>query len=238
MLVRRGDAAGCGVVVGPEVRRDDATVAFGDEAGQRHRAIGGEHRLGGFDHQLELQGQTGDVPPVLEGVACRGERGHLFGGGDLRQRDHEVRRQRAAALLEQRGQEQIEGPEAPSLQLLVERLDPDADRWRQRAVLHAGSHLGGGALRVLVLLAIGSIAEAVLEVDPQILDRLARQLFDDARVDPRRRGGIEAECRPERRRIGSVFLERAQRDAAQLLRRVGLEQMRAAVDDVHRLSRG
>ena len=41
----------------------------------------------------------------------------------------------------------------------------------------------------------------------------------------------------ERRRVGRVFVERAQRDGAELLRRVGLEQMRAAVDGVHRLAR-
>ena len=40
-------------------------------------------------------------------------------------------------------------------------------------------------MRVLVLLGIGPVTEAVLEVDAKILDRLPRQLVDDARVDAR-----------------------------------------------------
>ena len=49
---------------------------------------------------------------------------------------------------------------------------------------------------------------------------------------------IETERRGQRRRVRRVLLQRAQRDRAELLRGVGLEQVRAAVDGVHRLARG
>ena len=49
---------------------------------------------------------------------------------------------------------------------------------------------------------------------------------------------IQAEHAGERGRVGRVLLQRAQRQRAELLRRVGLEQVRAAVDRVNRLPRG
>ena len=72
----------------------------------------------------------------------------------------------------------------------------------------AGGDLVGGAPRVLVLLVVGPIAEAVLEVDPEILDRLARQLVDDARVDALGERRIETERRRQRRRVRRVLLQR------------------------------
>ena len=93
------------------------------------------------------------------------------------------------------------------------------------------------ATRVAVLLVIGPVAVAVLEVDAEVLDRLARQLVDDARVDAvgeRRDRGRSP--RRARRGVGRVLVERPQRHRAELPRRVGLEQVRAAVDRVHRLA--
>ena len=113
------------------MRGDDPAAALGDEARQRDAAVGGEDRLRRLDHQLELQRAGRQLAPVLERVARGGERRHLLGRRDLRQRDDEVRRQRAAGPLEQPRQEQIERAEAAALQLFAERLDPDADGRRQ-----------------------------------------------------------------------------------------------------------
>ena len=77
---------------------------------------------------------------------------------------------------------------------------------------------------VAVLLVVRAVAVAVLEVDAEVLDRLALQLLDDARVDRSARAAIEAERRGERRRVRRVLVERAQRERAELLRRVGLNR--------------
>ena len=92
----------------------------------------------------------------------------------------------------------------------------------------------GGRSRVAVLLGVGPVAVAVLEVDAEVLDRLAPQLVDD----PRAHGLGKARPRPARRpsaaakraRVGRVLVERRQREGAELRGGVGLEQMRAAVD--------
>ena len=63
VLVRGRDAAGGGVVVGAEMRGDDAAAAFGDQARQRDAAVGGEHRLRRLDHQLE--------PAACQAGRCR-----------------------------------------------------------------------------------------------------------------------------------------------------------------------
>ena len=179
------------------MRGDDPSAALLDEARQRDAAVGGEDRLRGLDHQLELQRARRQRAPVLERVAGRGERGHLIRRHDLRQGDDEVRRQCAAGPVEEGREKQIEGAQAATLQLLAERFDPDPDRWRQRAVLQGGGNFARRELRVLVLFAVGPVAEAVLEVDPEILHRFPRQFVDDARVDPGGEGGIEAQRRGE-----------------------------------------
>ena len=60
------------------------------------------------------------------------------------------------------------------------RLDPDADEWRQRARLETGGDLLGDRYGMAVLFGVRPDAVAVLEVDAEVLDRLARQLVDDA----------------------------------------------------------
>ena len=50
-------------------------------------------------------------------------------------------------------------------------------------------HFLGGELRVLVLLRIGTVSVAVLEVDAEILDRLAPQFFQHAAVNRQRHPG-------------------------------------------------
>ena len=95
--------------------------------------------------------------------------------------------------IEQPRQEQIERAQAAALQFLAERLDANADARRQRR----GAQRRGHVLRLpraqSDLLRRPARAEAVLEVDPEVLDRLPRQFVDDPRIDaqPRAREPIE-----------------------------------------------
>ena len=89
------------------------------------------------------------------------------------------------------------------------------------------------ATRLLVFLGVRPDAEPILEIDPEVLTG-SRVSFDDARIDwyavrHRARG-------PMRAWASGACSQRPQRDRAELLRRVGRE-MRAAVDDVDRLTR-
>ena len=88
----------------------------------------------------------------------------------------------------------------------------------------------------MIFLGVRTVAVAVLEVDAEILDRLARQLLADAGVDRRQRRMVaDAERRAERRGVGRVVVHRLLRDAPDLGRGVEGEQLSAAVDRVHRL---
>ena len=199
--MRGGDAARGGVVVGAEMRGDDAPAAFADEPRQRDAAIGAENRLRRLDHQLEAQRAGRQLAPVLEGVARRRERRDLFGRRHLRQRDDEVvRHRRRSVRSTQPREEQIERAQAAPLQLFVQRLDPDADPGRQRARRQRGRHFVGRRLRDAILFLVRPVAEAVLEIDAEVLDRLARQLVDDAEVDAIGQRRVQAERAGERRR--------------------------------------
>jgi hypothetical protein len=89
----------------------------------------------------------------------------------------------------------------------------------------------------VIFLRIGPCAEAVLEIDAEILDRLARQLVDDPRMDAVSERGVESKCLRQRRRRRRVFVERFERGRAELLRDIRRKQVRAAVDRVDRLAR-
>ena len=88
---------------------------------------------------------------------------------------------------------------------------------------------------VAVFLGVRAVAVAVLEIQPEVLDRLALQLFGHAGMDAGRRVRCEAEDGRERARIRRMFLEHAQRRRAEPRGRVRLEQVRAAVNRVNRL---
>ena len=104
--------------------------------------------------------------------------------------------------------------------------------------LQARGHFVRGDLRVAVLLMIGAAAEAVLEVDAEILDRLARELVAHAGVDAIGRGGLGADHRGQGGGVRGVLVERPECHRPELLRRVSLEEVRAAVDRVDRLALG
>jgi len=99
-----------------------------------------------------------------------------------------------------------------------------------------GDLLRGGD-GVAVLFVVGAVAVAVLEVDAEVLDRLAAQLLAHALEHLRRELAPNAQRFGKRRGVGRVGLERLHRDLAELVRRLCSEQVRSAVDGVHRLAR-
>ena len=74
---------------------------------------------------------------------------------------------------------------------------------------------------------------------PEVLDRLALELLDDARADrlgERRRPRRSPSASRERRAVGRVLVERRERHGARACAAESdLEQMRAAIDGVDRL---
>ena len=87
-----------------------------------------------------------------------------------------------------------------------------------------------------VLLRVETNPVAVLEIDAEVLDRLAPELVLHARVDRFGERGREVDGAREILRRGRVLLERAQCQGSQALRGVGVEQMSAPVDGMHRLA--
>jgi hypothetical protein len=61
-------------------------------------------------------------------------------------------------------------------------------------------------------------------VDPIVLDRLAPELVDDARVDDLGQRRRQPERAGEGRRVGGVLVERAQRELADFARGLRLER--------------
>ncbi len=213
----------------------DPPVSFGDERGQADRASLVEDRVRRLDHQLHAQRSRGEVMRRLDAAEGLRQRAHLRSGGDLRQRDDEVRRQLSAGFLQQPLDEEMGGPERPLAELVTEVLDPHADERRQRAVRVRRGDFDGRGLGVAVLFGVRAVAVAVLEVQPEVLDRLASQLLDHARMDARGRRRREAERGGERGRIGRVLVQGPQRRGAEARRGVRLEEVRAAVHHVNRL---
>jgi hypothetical protein len=80
------------------------------------------------------------------------------------------------------------------------------------------------------------LAEAFLEIDPEVLDRLAPQLVRDAWVDALGQIARVAKRFRERVRIWSVLVQRPPGDHSKLPRSVRFEKMRAAVECMNRLA--
>ena len=154
----------------------------------------------------------------------------------LRQRDDEIGRERVVGELEQPGKKEIERPQAAVLVCLAERLDADANAERQNMREECRGHLFSGGAREMILFLAGAAAEALFEIDAIVLDRFAVQFVEDAGVDALGERVFVADDVGQRLRIRRVLLERAERNSAKLLRGVGLEQMRAAVERVDRLA--
>ena len=150
VLMRGRDAARRRVVVGPEMRRDDAAAAFGDEPGSATLPSAANtdcvvsimiSKLSdpfGMSRQYSNASHADASAATCSGVVIFGSMTTKFGGS-------------AAGALEQPREEQIEGPQAAALQLLAERLDADADALRQRSGGERGRHLVGRCLRDAIL---------------------------------------------------------------------------------------
>jgi hypothetical protein len=162
----------------------------------------------------------------------------VLGDRHLRDRDHEEGRQGAPRPGRQGGDEDVESAQAAPEQLTRERLDANADEGRERAAGHPVGDGFGGADGIAVLLGIGAVAVAVLEVDAVVFHRLALQLGEHAGVDAIGQGLGHAEGVRERVGVGRVLAHGPQGQGPELAGRVGLEELRAAVHRVDGLTGG
>ncbi len=212
-----------------------AAPCRGDQRRKGAAAIGAENRMWRLDHQLERERARGEPDPRLESVEQPHQGRDFLEHRHLGQRDRERRGELAATALHERRHEQLERAGRPRGSLCRERLDPDTqERW-QAAARQAGRDLRTGGPRCLVLLLIRAGAEPILEVDSEILDRLALkllahagvQLFVDVVIDRRKR-------RSERRGIRGVLGQRSECELPPLGREPVSKQVRA---DVRRVDR-
>ena len=134
------------------------------------------------------------------------------------------------------GDEDVQGAKAPGMELFREGLDADADERRQGARGLGLRDLQGGPLRVAVLLGVGTIAVAVLEVDAEVLHRLPLELGHHPRMDADGEVARQSEGVAEDMGVGGVLAQRAQRQLTELARGVGGEELGAAVHRVHGLT--
>ena len=181
---------GRGVVVGAEVRGDDAAAAFGDQPRQRDRAVRRRRSTASSrpsaraaacpaasPRQSSSASQADASAATCSGAVIFGSVTTKFGGST------------PPVRVEQRGQEEVERAQAA-------RACSSSLSGLMRMPMNGGSVPRGGAAatssrrvtRVAVLFVVRAVAVAVLEVDAEVLDRLARQLVDDAGGRCARRG--------------------------------------------------
>ena len=238
-LVGGGDVAGGGVVVGAEVGAPAPSLPRGHQGTQGGLAIQAEDRLRRLDHDLELQG-AGREPILLlqhprqgsatvetcSGIVTLGRVITKFAG------------KRPLVRSSKRGHEQVEGSQAAREELARKGLDADADEGGQAALGHRLRDLFRRAHRVRVFLRVGPVAVAVLEVDPEVLDRLALELGLHPRVDPEGQIPRQAQGVAQDVRIGRVLAQRPLGQLAELASGFGGEELRAAVEGVDGLAVG
>ena len=202
-LVLRRDAERRAVVVRPVVQRGDPAGAGVDGGGDRGRPVGTHDQLrasppGSRSRAGRRAGRRRPRTPRRRPRTPRpGTR------ADLGEGDHEAVRQRAASA-QKRAQEQVQGAQhravgsAASKHLKRSPTNGGATPAVERVGQPAGDRDGVGVFR-----RVAPVAVAVLEVQPQILDRLADQLRLDPRRDlrrsTRRRARPRGTARPCRR---------------------------------------
>ncbi len=234
-LVRRADPQGRGEIVGADVHRAAAPARRLHQREDAQPAVQRHQRRRRLHHQLERDRPRGPPEPVLQRLGRAAEQLHLDGQHHLRRGEGEAGDGLAelGAHALQRAERTPRGPPGEGLQ-------PDADERRKRSV--AATLLQGHArgLGVVVLLLVGPDAVAVLEVDPEVLHRLALQLGDDPLAEVGRLGRAERQSEGvrERRTVRRVGVQRGAGQHPQASRRAGLEQMRAAVQHLDRASPG
>ena len=229
-LVGRRDAERGAVVVGAVVQAGAATGRRVHRGGDGGGAVRAEHRLRHLDLHLEPQRPRREPVRLLEPVAEQHHRADLVDRGDLRQRDDETGGQPPAEGAEH----QVERPDAAAPGRGLHRLDPDPAHQRCGRAGERGQHLAGVG-GVLVLLVVGPVAVAVLEVGPQVLDRLPRELGQHPRPDLRDQRRAEPGHGGHRRRV--VARDRGQRLGPDPVDHVGAEPVGGEVERVHGLRR-
>ena len=204
----------------------------GHEAAGHQPAFVVDDRLRRFDHQLHPHRVGGEPESGLDPAEHFVEHGRFLRLADLGKGDDE-RAGEPTGPRHQRRQEEIEGAEAPLPQLRRERLHPDSGEGRQRAGLESPGHFGGGRFGVGVLLGVRAMAVAVLEIDPEVLHRLAGQFPFHPLVDGGRQPGGQSDRRRQRLGRRRVRLEHGEGDPAEARGRVESKEVGAAVDDVN-----
>ncbi len=225
----RGDPAERGVVVGAVVQARAAAVRGVDHPGDEGGAVGAEDRLRGLDLDLELQ-RTGHQPEAgLQPLRREHHRLDLVDRRHLGQRDDEALRQRAA--VGERLQEQCQRPQAAAAGRALEALEADAVKGRRVTELDRLAQRRAPPARRRRPPCRRRDGVAVLEVDPQVLDRLAAQLL------PHRVEQVEVVAEQvEEHRL--VVVHRPPRPPAVLLEGAGVEAVGRNVDGVDRLPPG
>ena len=147
----------------------------------RGRAVRAEDQLRRFHLDLEPQAAGGQRVDLLQPGHGVVHRLHLGHGGDLGQGEDQPFRQLAGGG--QAGDEQVQGAQPAGTGGRLEALEPDPDERRGAAVRDGGGDGGRGSDGVGVLGVVTPVPVAVLEVQPEVLDRLAAELRGHAGGD-------------------------------------------------------
>jgi hypothetical protein len=206
-------------------------------AGDLGGAVGAQDQLRGL--RLDLEAELARLEPVrlLEPLAEQDHRPHLIGAGDLRQRHDEAGRQLAPG--QQLGQEDIQRVDRPAAGRGGQALAAQPGERRRCPGDHGIAEQRGGRPGIVVLAGIrprAARAVPVLEVNPQVLDRLGAQLGQHAVAH--RRGELRAEAHGGREmvRLRSAAFQRDQRLSPPPHGQIRLELVGRDIERLHRLA--
>ena len=188
-----------------------------------------------FDHQLDPDRPCFEAVTSFRLIEKFNQFADLFRVGDLRKRDHEIIG-KAARLLEQRSQKQIQCPRRPRAKCFRERFDSNSDERRKAGLPHPPRQQLRRGRCVPVFFRVRPISVAVLEIDSKILHWLALQLGDGALEDRIRNFARQSQACGEGRRVGSVVANQFERERAQARGSLGLVKLSAAVNNMNWLS--
>ena len=226
-----------GVVVDADVRPPQPPGGGRAKVAQDDAAVGAEQRLGGLDLRFEAQPPRRQPVRVLQGGQDLGERGDVGGRHDLGEGDDQARRQ-ALGALEVRAEEAVEGGDAARGGPVAEGLDAQPHERRQRPGGGGRGQRRGGRRGVAVLDVVAAVAVAVLEVDAQVLQRLAGELGGHLR--PHRGGELrpDGEDLGDGGGVGGVLVEQARGLGAHVADGGGGDAVRGQVQHLHGLAAG
>ena len=181
-LVCGGDVHAGGVVVRAEVCTGEPSPRDGRNARQQRPALRVDDDLRHLDHHLELQRAVSKPELLLETPQLGHDELDLLENDDLRHGDDKIVRHPAGELHEFR-YDDLERTSRTRAELLIQRLDANADERGKRPSHHAIGQARRHRPRMTVLLCIGTIPVAVLEIDAEILDGFALELLHETCVD-------------------------------------------------------